>query len=396
MVADTQLGFETVRARLFALAFVDELAPVAVAYLLWFERTGLTTRQVSLVVATWAITVLILEIPSGALADRIDRRILLAGAFGVRFVGVATWWLCPTPVGAVAGTVMWAIHDALASGTWESWVHDQLDAVGRVVEYPVIMARLAQLAILSAVVAALVALVAIEPLGLVSLVWLTLIPFGLEFFLLFRLPSVHAGVGPDTEPVGLSAWWATLRDGVRQARSVPVLGFLVLTGALAESLTVVDEYLSLVIDGSGASPVAIPIIVGLGWIGYASGAELAARRPQTTGRTLALLLAVGAACGLVGLSGVLGVWGLVLLSALFCGLSATYILADARLQERIEGDTRATVTSVRGFGTGVAAFAVFLAMAALDPGGGPRVGLIVLVCAAFALAWRVRRLPDAL
>lgn len=390
------LSYDAVRRRLFALAFVDECAPVGVAFLLWFERNGLSTRQVSLVVATWAITVLFLEIPSGALADRVDRRTLLAAAFSLRFVGVATWWLWPTPAGMVTGTVLWAVHDALASGTWESWVHDQLDSVGRVADYPIVMARLAQLAILSAVSAAVVAFIAIEPLGLVSLVWLTLIPFAIEFVFLFRLPSVDAGTGPDTEPVSLAAWWATLKDGVRQARNVPVLGFLVVTGALAESLTIVDEYLSLVIDGTGAAEIVIPIIVGIGWIGYASGAEVAARWPQTTGRRLAVLLAVGSALGLVGLSGVLGVWGLLLLPVLFCGLSATYILADARLQERVEGDTRATVTSVRGFGTGLAAFVVFLAMAALDPGGGPRVGLIVLVAAAFGLAWRVRRLPDAI
>ncbi|MDH3681799.1 MAG: MFS transporter, partial [Acidimicrobiia bacterium] len=128
------------KRRLYSLAFIDEFGPVYAVYTLWFNDNGVTTSQVSTVFLVWALVALLLEIPSGALADRVDRRRLLAMAFGIRAVGIALWLVWPTLTGVFIGAVLWATHDALASGSWEAMIHDELTAVAAADRYGPVMA----------------------------------------------------------------------------------------------------------------------------------------------------------------------------------------------------------------------------------------------------------------
>ena len=77
------------RRRLYALAFVDEFAPLYALFTLWFIDNDVTTSQISIVFVVWAALAVVLEVPSGALADRIDRRKLIATAFALRAIGIA-------------------------------------------------------------------------------------------------------------------------------------------------------------------------------------------------------------------------------------------------------------------------------------------------------------------
>ncbi|MDW8808683.1 MFS transporter, partial [Streptomyces scabiei] len=75
----------------------------------------------------------------------------------------------------------------------------------------------------------------------------------------------------------------------------------------------------------------------------------------------ALALAVGALLGTPA--------GIGLVAVAFGGFQLVNVLADARLQNRIEGDRRATLTSVASMGTEVATVAVFAAYTALGSAG---------------------------
>ena len=71
-------------------------------------------------------------------------------------------------------------------------------------------------------------------------------------------------------------------------------------------------------------------------------------------------------------------WGIVAVAAFYGLYRAVLIVVDARLQERIAGPARATVTSVAGLGVEVSGLAVFGAWAA---GGGTAVAATWLVVA---------------
>ncbi|WP_408997629.1 hypothetical protein [Streptomyces scabiei] len=71
--------------------------------------------------------------------------------------------------------------------------------------------------------------------------------------------------------------------------------------------------------------------------------------------------------------------GIGLVAVAFGGFQLVNVLADARLQNRIDGARRATVTSVASMGTETATVAVFAAYAALGSAGyGHRVSFAVL------------------
>ena len=76
------------RLRLYLLSFIDEFGPVYAVFTLLFNDNGISTAQVSWVFVTWGVVAFFLEVPSGMLADQVDRRRLLAAAFGLKAGGL--------------------------------------------------------------------------------------------------------------------------------------------------------------------------------------------------------------------------------------------------------------------------------------------------------------------
>ncbi|MEM9565635.1 MAG: MFS transporter [Actinomycetota bacterium] len=415
------------RRRLHALSFVDEFGPVYAVYTLWFNDNGLSAGDVSTVFLVWAVVALALEIPSGALADRVDRRRLLAVAFAIRAGGISLWLLWPTLPGVIIGAVGWAVHDALASGSWEAMIHDQLSAVGAADRYGPVMARIGQFSHLGVATGTLVGAGLLRlDVELVVLGWLTVAAHAGSIGLVVTMPAVDATpepveVGeapgsvdqtdsagsvapmgstgdvdgrtapadadralgrPTVEPGELieSTWWSTLRTGVGQAASEPVVLRLVVLGALLEGLWLVDEYLPLVARAQGGSDAAAPVLILVVWLGLLAGGEIAARRPRLGGRSAGLALIGGAAL----MSGALAsgrVLALALVAVGYAALEATRVVADARLQERARGDVRATVASVRGFGASAISMVALATIGAMAAGDDPTPGLYLLLVA---------------
>ena len=389
------------RRRLYALSFIDEFGPVYAVWTLWFNDNGVSTSQISTVFIMWAAIAIAFEIPSGALADRVDRRRLIATAFVIRAIGIATWLLWPTFAGLVVGAALWALHDSLASGAWEAMIHDQLAAVGDERHYATVMARVSQFSNLGVAGGTLLGAgllqleVALDVLG-----WLTVAAHVGSVGLVLLLPdagwvaTAEGDPGAD-EPVTVRAWWRTMRAGVRQARSTPVLAHLVVLGALLEGLFLFDEYLPLLSRDRGGSDSSAAIIVLVVWIGLLVGDEIAARRPDLRGRTLGTLVLVGSAVTAISLL-TDAVWTLALLAFGYLVHEMAWIPTDARLQERADPPTRATVTSVRAFGSATIAMSFFAVVGLLSDGDDPTPGLLaallaLIVAGALLIVWLPER-----
>ncbi|CAA9520981.1 MAG: hypothetical protein AVDCRST_MAG79-196, partial [uncultured Thermoleophilia bacterium] len=94
-----------------------------------------------------------------------------------------------------------------------------------------------------------------------------------------------------------------------------------------------------------------------------------------------LAVAVAGAGVVMGAAGVVGhPVGLVTVAVFYGLYRLLLVLVDARLQERIDGPARATVTSVAALGTELACFAVYAAWAV--GGLALAAALVVLVVAA--------------
>jgi MFS family permease len=105
--------------------FFDTFVLIFPFYTVMFTEHGMSPAQIGMALAAWSLTGVALEIPTGALADRVSRRWLLFVAQAVRGLGFLTWALVPTFWGYLGGFVLWGVKSALVSGTFEALVFDE-------------------------------------------------------------------------------------------------------------------------------------------------------------------------------------------------------------------------------------------------------------------------------
>jgi MFS family permease len=392
-----------VRRKLYTLAFVDEFAPLYALFTLWFIDNNVSTSEISLVFIIWAALAVVLEVPSGAIADRLDRRKLIASAFALRAVGIAVWLIWPTITGLVIGAVLWAVHDAAASGAWEAMIHDQLDAVGRASTYGVVMARIGQFSNFG-LAAGTVAASGLVQLGtsIDAIGWINVAMHGASIALILALPDAgwvsrlddeppaESSSTDIDEPTSYSEWWQTLRAGLSATRRQPELLRLVIVGALIAGLFIVDEYIPLLARERGASDTVVPLIVLSVWLGMIIGGEVAARRPDMHSSMLATALVAGTAIAAVAIA-LDSPWALAGIGVTYGVTETTWVISDARFQAAAPRGLRATVTSVRGVGEGLVAGLAFLLVAVLTTGDDPTPGLhwvIGLLALVSYFVWR--------
>ncbi|MEM7322777.1 MAG: MFS transporter [Actinomycetota bacterium] len=387
-----------VRTRMYAMAWVDEFGPLYALYTLWFNDNGITTAQISIVFLVWAAVAIVLEIPSGAVADLMDRRVLLAAAFVLRAVGIGIWLVFPTFAGALVGALLWATHSALASGTWEALIHDELEELGEASTYATVLARMEQFSDLG-IAAGTVAAFGLLRVGasILALGWFTVALHAITIALVLSLPAVdRRGANGPAETVGqaVTDWWRTLTDGVREAAGNAVVARLVVLGAFVEGLFVFDEYVPLLGRDRGAADSIVPFLVLVVWVGRLIGSELVARRPDLGRAPVSAMLVVGVGAMFAGLLAD-SIVALALIGFGYFALQALWLISGARLQEQLSPERRATVTSIRGFGGGVVNTAAFLLIAVMANGDDPQPGLLIALGALLTVAVAARFLLPA-
>ena len=206
-------------------------------------------------------------------------------------------------------------------------------------------------------------------------------------------PADDCPVSGDSEPGDAESgdpelgWAGTLRAGFAELRADrSVRGAVLLVPAVSAVWGSLDEYTPYLVRESGVADPRVPLYLLLVWAGAAAGGLLAGRVEERgrAGRTpagvLAALLA-GSAVAL-GAGGLLGTAaGIALVGVAFGGFQVATVLAEARLQERITGPARATLTSLAGVGTDLGTIAVYGAYGLLGSAAGLGHGAAFAVCA---------------
>jgi MFS family permease len=304
----------------------------------------------------------VLEVPSGVWADAYSRRLLLALAPLLSGAGFALWVLAPSYPAFAAGFVLWGAQGALQSGALEALVYEELERERATARYAHVIGRATALgtvasALAMGLAAPVLAVGGFAALGAASVaVCLAAAAVGASF--------------PEHRPRGTAAgtgvrpFVATLRAGAHEVRTRPAVRAAVLMVPLVAAIWgSLDEYLPLLAVEAGATLAAVPLLGLLVYTGVASGALLAGRARRLRSSALAALLA-GAAAALAAGALAGSAWGFVLIAVAFCGLQAVTVVVDVRLQDAIDGEARATVTSLAGLGTEVLVIATFAAYAA--------------------------------
>jgi hypothetical protein len=350
-----------------------------------FLDLGLTLEQYALLNSVWAATILIFEIPSGAIADLIGRRqmVVLAGALMVAEMSVFAFappgpWLFPL---LVINRILSGTAEACASGADEALAYDSLSEHDRDVRWRDVLTCLMRWSSGSFFVAMILGALAFDPhfvgpaLGFLGLdgagpattrwpVYMTLatsIP-ALCCALAMREP---AAARPPRHPIRGAL--ANIAAGARFVFSDPRIRLLLLCAVLFDSLvrlflTFASNYYRLIglpefVNGFLGSAYAV-----LGFIAASLARRAAARLSAPQVFALVGFLIFFGLCGLALATPVWGVWVIVPI-----GLSMPlmqYFLSNY-INAWTATDLRATVLSFRGMainlGYGIAgiAFAAF-------------------------------------
>jgi MFS family permease len=364
---------------LYAYAFLDEFVLLYPLYALLFARTGLSTGQISSLFVLWSLTTLTLEVPAGAWADAVSRRLLLCLGPLLGALGFGLWVVAPSYPAFAVGFVLWGAKSALVSGALEALVYEELAQDGAEDRFAQVWGRAQALGVVAVLLAIVLAapVVAVGGYGAVGAASVAAGVAGALVGLAF--PERGRGL-PDTpeEADDDSGYLATIRSGWSLVRGDQgVRRAVLLVPAITSIFMALEEYTPLLATAGGASESQVPWWEAVVWGGLTVGGLVAGRFSELGSRGIAVLvasaalvLATGAATGRAD--------GLVLVAVAFGLLQVGSVLAQTRLQESMTGAARATVTSLASLGDELAALPVYLLYGRLADAGGDRLAFVVL------------------
>ncbi|MEU9054075.1 MFS transporter [Streptomyces sp. NPDC048384] len=356
-------GVRRLTATLYGYSFLDDFVLLYPVYALLFADTGMSLWQISSLFALWSITGVVLEVPSGAWADAVSRRRLLWIGPLLTAVGFGLWVAVPSYWAFAAGFVLWGAGGALGSGALEALVYDELDRLGAADQYARVMGRSRAARLMGTVASIGLAGPVFAHGGYAAVGAASFVACVLTALTATRFPEHR--VRPET---GGDSWATTLRTGLAEVRKDRAArGALLLIPAVAAVWGALDEYTPLLVREIGFAEATVPYLIMLIWAGVTAGSLLTGPAERLGTRGLAALLA-GAALALAVGAAARSLAGIALLSLAFAGFQLAEVLADVRLQHRIDESRRATLTSVASLGTELATVATFGVYALLGTG----------------------------
>lgn len=326
--------------KMYAFKFLGEFYLIAPLLILYYTVNGLNSTQIFTIQAAFHLSVLLLEVPSGYLADVIGRRkTLIVGAIFMP-LGLAVYTIGRGFPVFVLAELLLAVSISMRSGCDSALIYDSLRQIGRQGEYKRIEGR----AILFTRSGTALGSVAG---GLLALFFLRL-PFMLNVFsTLFMLPLALSMVEPEREK----------RPGKNPCREIlnicrfclvqPRIRPLVLFSGLlmACQLTGVWAYFLHYRD----------LGIGVGWFGIlfavfqlagAWGGSRSHLFCERFGTKLPLFLALLSPFFFIGLGLFPSLWLLFLIPANAFLWNLVYPVLMERLNHAVDSDVRATVLSV--------------------------------------------------
>lgn len=127
--------------RFNSFRFLTDFAFIYAVYILLFRLKGLSTFEISLLLALWCGFALIFEVPTGMLADRCCRAHILSTGMFAKVLAFVVWTFAEGFWMFAIGFLLWAVQETLCSGTMEAFLYDTLKAHGQEADYDRVAGR---------------------------------------------------------------------------------------------------------------------------------------------------------------------------------------------------------------------------------------------------------------
>ena len=355
-------------------------------FMILFLDFGITLEQLGLLNAIWAATIVLLEVPSGALADLLGRRRLLVAAAGLMVVEMLLLCLVPVPSpwvfpALVLNRIVSGAAEAFASGADEALAYDSLQAAGQTQLWPRVLERLMQFGAGAAIIGMAAGSLLYDPGPLNALATACGFSTSLTPADTFRLPvwltlcSAIAAVGvclAMREPARTSEPAAGILAPFRQTLATggwilgqplvlvvilggvvfdqPIRQLLVVSSEIFRQIQIPDPALGFVNAGSAA-------------VGLLVASPLRRLVMQASPRRSFLFLAVMTFVGLIGTAAFIPWWGVGFFFMMTMALRMLMFLQSHYLNQLTDSAQRATVLSFRGLAVNVSYGLMSLAFA---------------------------------
>lgn len=332
---------------------------------------GLTLTQFAVLNAVWAVSIVLLEVPSGALADRVGRRRMVVFAACLMVLEMALLAFVPLGNNTLVFWV-WVVNrcvsgaaEASASGADEALAYDSLPPDERADVWPRVLTRLMMLSSLAFVGAMLLgaavydvilvnrvlAAVGIETVLAKETVirfpvYLTLLNAVLATVVALRMREPRA----TGRPPATASLWSGIAGAAGWIRRTPVVLVLILAALVLDSpvrlfLTLNSEYYRLIQIPDAAFGLLGAAFAGLGLMVPPLAAWLVKHgRPAINYAVVALL-------ALLGFAGVAQAWpiyGVVVVVGFSVSFNLLNFFTSHYLNAAVDSSQRATVLSFKG------------------------------------------------
>jgi MFS family permease len=327
----------------YLACFFEDFVFAYAIYTVFFSIRGLSIFRISLLLGWWALTVLVFEIPSGALADRWSRKKMLVLAPMIKSACFVTWFFARGNFYLYGlGFLFWGLSESFVSGTTQALLYDHLQHSGRTGDYEKVLGRKSFYAHL----ALAVSLVSGGFIAGYSLEWailLSVIP--LFFSAGFAALLTEA---PKARSTGEIHYLEYIKIACREVKGNHVILYLFTYFAIIfVSFGTLEEF-----DQLYYHLVKLPIfafgIAGFIWSALnALGARYAYKLKDQA--WVFYLFPLLSAAGIIIVARFPGIPVIAVLWFSYFLAAPLQVLAEGRIQHRITSASRATVTSISSF-----------------------------------------------
>lgn len=336
--------------------FFKDFALIYPVYNLLFESRGLSVGQISLLLAIWSLPVVLLEIPTGILADHWNRKKMLVIGALAKGGCFACWYYADSFSIFAFGFILWGISESFCSGSEEALLYDNLKEQGLEENFDKIYGMGNFCANIGVALSVFSGGFLAQTLGMKPVLLLSAISMLITGFLATVFKEANCFIkGHKIRPgEQLSQSLTTIRDAVKLCVRNKVLLIVVLVSILVIGMAgILDEFDPLIADRYGLSLGLVGVWVGVRSLLEALGSKIAYRIgsllnsqeiPKGFYEITLLCLAAGFCLAIAGwfksirLMPVYGLFYLILASA--------GVLQEDYVQQQITGEGRSTVHSL--------------------------------------------------
>ena len=338
--------------KMYLIIFFHNLIPAYVIERLFFEQRGMTVFMVVLCEIIYAATIVVLEIPSGVLADRLSRKSLLVVAAALCVLEFVMLLFIRSFLGFALLSIAAGIAGSCTSGAFNALLYDSLLAEKKQDRFEEILGRLNALDFTAALIAALSGSFLAQRFEFELNYMLSAVSMLLALMFTLSLQEPPRDRLCEREAEVRQSFVTYLREAGAFYKNNPKAALLVINAmAMGACVSYLDEFWQLYLRDIGLTIAFFGIFASLILLIRIPGSLAAAYllRYHREESILTMVLAVTTA-GFFVAAVFQGVVGIAAIAMVFLASGLVDPIVSGYLHHRVGSDIRATVDSFQSLG----------------------------------------------